>query len=81
MKKIILDLNKRPKSLKQLDFYAFYVGMTRVELAENIRILPCQNDDILNICYALSLNKSLKIGQTKLNNLYDNLLYVTHIFY
>ncbi len=45
MEKIILDLNKRPTSLKQLDFHAFYVGMARVELPQHIRILLCQDDD------------------------------------
>ena len=67
IKKIILDLNKRPGSLKQLDFYAFYVGMTRVELAENIRILPCQNDDNFKHLLRLKPQQKLKkwLGKIK----------------
>ena len=60
MNKIILDLNKRPPSLKQLDFHAFYVGMTRVELPTNIRILPCQDDSNFKHLLDLKPNKNLK---------------------
>jgi hypothetical protein len=43
--KIILDLNKRPgKHLGSIDFHALYVALTRVEYADDIRILPCQDD-------------------------------------
>jgi hypothetical protein len=41
--KIILDLNKRPQSLGFLNFYAFYVGISRVKYGNNIRILPCHD--------------------------------------
>ena len=57
--KIILDLNKRPSSLKQLDFHAFYVGMTRVELPQNIRILPCQDE--YNFKHLLDLKPQKKL--------------------
>jgi len=60
MSKIILDLNKRPSTLKQLDFHAFYVGMTRVELPQNIRILPCQDDDNFKHLLKLKPQKKLK---------------------
>ena len=60
MDKIILDLNKRPTTLKQLDFHAFYVGMTRVELPQHIRILPCQDDDNFKHLLKLKPQKKLK---------------------
>ena len=45
MKKIILDINRRPGQrygISSLSFFAFYVGISRVELSENMRILPPQ---------------------------------------
>jgi hypothetical protein len=42
--KIILDLNNRPKQLGKLDFFGFYVGISRVRFGKNLRILPCQPD-------------------------------------
>jgi hypothetical protein len=43
--KIILDLNRRPRSLGCLDFHAFYVGISRVKHSDHIRILPCYDLD------------------------------------
>ena len=45
MRNIILDLNKRPGALGSLDFHALYVGLTRVEFRDDIRILPCHDDE------------------------------------
>jgi hypothetical protein len=42
---LILDLNQRPGALGTVDFHALYVGLTRVEYRDNIRLLPCQNTD------------------------------------
>jgi hypothetical protein len=44
--KIILDLNKRPGTrhkMNSLDFFALYVGISRVRDPENMRILPPHN--------------------------------------
>ena len=60
LQKVILDINMRPNSLKRLDFYSFYVGMTRVEYANNIRILPCQDDKKFSHLKSLKTSVNLK---------------------
>ena len=41
VKKLILDLNQRPgKKLGSLCFHEFYVGLSRVKLGDDLRILP-----------------------------------------
>jgi DNA polymerase III delta prime subunit len=40
--RIILDLNNRPKQLGKLNFFGFYVGISRVRLGKHLRILPPQ---------------------------------------
>ena len=60
LQKVILDINMRPNSLKRLDFYSFYVGMTRVEYADNIRILPCQDDNRFSHLKKLKTSVNLK---------------------
>ena len=61
MPKIILDLNKRPgRLLGKLDFHGLYVGLTRVEYADNIRILPCQDAHKLKHLLTLKPDHNLK---------------------
>jgi hypothetical protein len=40
--RIILDLNNRPNQLGKLNFFGFYVGISRVKFGKNLRILPRQ---------------------------------------
>ena len=59
--KIILDLNKRPgRKLGCLDFHGLYVGLTRVEYCDNIRILPCNDSKKFAHLLKLKPNANLK---------------------
>ena len=46
--KVILDLNRRPSYLGNVSFQGAYVGLTRVNFANNMRILPCQDANNFN---------------------------------
>ena len=59
---IILDLNKRPgRKLGALDFHGVYVGLTRVEYSDNIRLLPCRDDSDFKHLLTLKPNPNLKV--------------------
>jgi hypothetical protein len=68
--RIILDLNKRPgRTLGSLDFHGLYVGLTRVEYCEHIRILPCHDDDNFKHLLTLKPNSNLKAWLNVVPNL------------
>lgn len=41
--RIILDLNNRPNQLGKLNFFGFYVGISRAKFGKNLRVLPRQS--------------------------------------
>ena len=59
LNKVILDLNKRPNALGNVDFHALYVGLTRVKRAEDIRILPPQDNKQFKHLLKLHPSKNL----------------------
>ena len=57
--KIILDLNYRPGHMGNVNFHGMYVGFTRVNFADNIRILPCQDNNNFKHLLDLKPDKAL----------------------
>ena len=61
LRKILLDLNKPPFGVKNLDFYGFLVGLSRVREGKYIRILPLQPFSNLDHLRKLGPSKELVV--------------------
>ena len=60
VRSIILDLNQRPGALGNINFHAVYVGLTRVEYGDDIRILPCHDNNQFRHLLKLKPKANLK---------------------
>jgi hypothetical protein len=59
MKKVILEVNKRPRILGRLEHSSFYVGVSRVRMTSDMRFLPPRGE---GLGYLKSLKPSLCLG-------------------